>query len=73
MPCRHAALGVEFKEGVDAGDGIENSHYWDFHLAWFATEQLTLAAAWVATGDEKKGLSDLGLGGGVVLGAHYAF
>lgn len=73
LPAKNVAVGVEYKQGVDAGNGIQNSDYWNGHVAWFATDKLTLVAAYADTGDEAKGASDLGVGGGLVLSAQYAF
>ncbi len=73
LPAENVALGAEYKQGVDAGHGIRNSDYWEGHVAWFVTGQLTLVAAYADTGDETKGASDLGVGGGLVLSAQYAF
>ncbi|HRR35107.1 MAG TPA: DUF3034 family protein [Kiritimatiellia bacterium] len=73
LPAKNVAVGVEYKQGVNAGDGIHNSDYWNGHVAWFVNEKLTLVAAYVDTGDETKGFSDLGVGSGIVLSAQYAF
>lgn len=73
LPAPNVALGVEFRQGIDAGDGIQNSDYWDFHAAWFATDKLTLVSAYANTGDKDKGNKDLGVGDGFVLSAQYQF
>lgn len=77
LPAKNVAVGLEYKQGVDAGDSaagnIQNSDYWDGHVAWFVTDKLTLVAAYADTGDAGKGFSDLGVGGGLVLSAQYAF
>ncbi len=73
LPAKNVAVGVEYKQGVDAGNGIENSDYWEGHVAWFVTGKLTLVAAYADTGDETKGFADLGVGSGLVLSAQYAF
>lgn len=77
LPAKNIALGVEYKQGVDAGNtaagNIQNSDYWNGHVAWFVTDKLTLVAAYVDTGDENKGFSDLGVGDGLVFSAQYAF
>lgn len=77
LPAKNVAIGVEYKQGVDAGHtaagNIQNSDYWDGHVAWFVTDKLTLVAAYADTGDANKGFSDLGVGGGLVLSAQYAF
>ena len=42
LPAENVAIGVEYKQGVDAGDGIRNHDYWDAHVAWFVTKNLTV-------------------------------
>lgn len=71
LPLKSVAVGFEYKQGVDAGTGLQNSDYWNGHVAWFATDKLTLVAAYVNTG--AVGNSDIGLGDGLVLSAQYAF
>ena len=71
LPAKNVAVGVEYKQGVDAGNGLQNADYWNGHVAWFVTDKLTLVAAYVDTGD--TGRSDIGVGDGVVLSAQYAF
>lgn len=77
LPAKNVAVGLEYKQGVDAGrtaaGPIQNSDYWDGHVAWFVTDKLTLVAAYADTGDTGKGFSDLGVGGGLVLSAQYQF
>ena len=73
LPAANVAVGVEYKQGVDAGDGIHNSDYWNGHAAWFVNDSLTLVAAYADTGSKDKGFSDLGVGSGLVLSAQYAF
>lgn len=77
LPAKNVAVGLEYKQGVDAGGSaagdIRNSDYWDGHVAWFVTDKLTLVAAYADTGEAGKGFSDLGVGGGLVLSAQYAF
>lgn len=78
IPAENVAFGVEYKQGVNAGDGIRNHDYYDLHVAYFATKQLTLVGAFVTTGD-KDGFyrhgsaKDLGVGSGFVLSAQYQF
>lgn len=72
------AIGIEYKQGVDAGDGIHNHDYWDGHVAWFVTPQLTLVGAYAYTGDKDKfyrhgSAKNLGVGGGLVLSLQYQF
>jgi hypothetical protein len=73
LPAKNVAVGIEYKQGVDAGDGIRNSDYWDGHVAWFVNDKLTLVAAYTDTGSTDKGFSDLGVGSGLVLSAQIAF
>jgi len=73
LPAKNIAVGVEYKQGVDAGNGIQNSDYYNGHVAWFATDKLTLVAAYADTGESGKGFSNLGVGDGFVLSAQYAF
>ena len=71
LPLKNVALGVEYKQGVDAGN-IKNADYFDYHVAWFVNDKLTLVGAYVDTGAQDDS-SKLGLGGGLVLSAQYAF
>ena len=78
IPVENVAFGVEYKQGVNAGDGIRNHDYYDAHVAWFATSKLTLVGAFVATGDKDRfyrhgSAKDLGVGSGLVLSAQYQF
>jgi len=73
MPLQCLAVGVEYKGGIDAGDGIQNSDYWNAHAAWFVTEKLTLVAAYAYTGRMEGGLDDLGIGQAIVLSVQYGF
>ena len=63
--------GFEYKQGERYSDH-QNANYWDAHVAWLANKNLTLIAAYTATGDYGKG-SRTGLGNGLVLSAQYAF
>ena len=67
------AVGVEDKGGIDAGNGIQNSDYWNAHVAWFATKSLTFVAAYGYTGSFEGGLDDLGVGQAVVFSVQYGF
>lgn len=78
LPADNVAIGVEYKQGVDAGDGIRNHDYWDAHVAWFVTKQLTLVAAFAETGDKDKfyrngSAKNLGVGSGAVFSIQYQF
>ena len=78
LPAENIAIGLEYKQGVDAGDGIRNHDYWDGHVAWFVTKQLSLVAAFAETGDKDKfyrkgSTKNLGVGSGVVFSVQYQF
>ncbi len=73
LPSENVAVGVEFQQGIKVGDGIENADYWNGHVAWFVTKQLTLVGAYVSTGNSKKGFDKLGVGDGFVLSVQYQF
>ena len=72
LPSENVAIGVEYRQGLKVGDDIENSDYWNAHVAWFVTKQLTLVGAYVNTGDKDK-KDKLGVGDGFVLSAQYQF
>ena len=78
LPAENVAIGLEYKQGVNAGDGIRNHDYWEAHVAWFGTKQLTLVAAVAETGDKDKfyrhgSAKDLGVGSGAVFSIQYQF
>ena len=78
IPVEQVAIGFEYKQGVHVGDGISNHDYFDGHVAWFVTEQLTLVGAYAYTGDKDRFYRDgktdrLGVGGGLVLSVQYQF
>jgi hypothetical protein len=65
--------GYEFKQGEHYAK-VQNTNYWDLHLAWLASDKLTLVAAYTNTGSYGKAKNTrTGLGDGFVLSAHYAF
>ena len=78
LPAENIAIGLEYKQGARVGDGIRNHDYYDGHVAWFATDKLTLVAAYVDTGDKDKfyrrgSAKNLGVGSGFVLSVQYQF
>lgn len=78
IPIEQIALGFEYKQGVHVGDGITNHDYFDGHVAWFVTPQLTVVGAYAYTGDKDRFYRDgrtdrLGVGGGFVLSLQYQF
>ncbi len=64
-------VGYEFKQGARFFN-VQNANYWETHLAWIPNNNLTLIAAYTATGDY-TGSSRQGLGNGFVISAQYAF
>lgn len=64
-------VGFEYEEGAKFKD-FRNADYWDAHVAWFLSKNLTLVAAYVNAGDSKSS-KKVGLGDGFVLSAQYAF
>jgi len=64
-------VGYEFKQGAQFST-VKNANYWDAHVAWIPNNNLTLIAAYTATGDY-TGSTRQGLGNGFVLSAQYAF
>ena len=57
---------------------VRNHDYYDGHVAWFVTPQLTLVGAYAYTGDRDRFYRDgnpknLGFGGGLVLSVQYQF
>ena len=85
LPAENIAIGLEYKQGVDAGDtsvtgghSIRNHDYWDAHVAWFVTKKLSLVAAFAETGDKDKfyrkgSVKNLGVGSGAVFSLQYQF
>ena len=85
LPAENIAIGLEYKQGVDAGDtratgghSIRNHDYWDAHVAWFVTKKLSLVAAFAETGDKDKfyrkgSVKNLGVGSGAVFSILYQF
>ncbi len=64
-------VGYEFKQGARFSN-VQNANYWDAHLAWIPNKNLTIIAAYTATG-RYTGSTRQGLGNGFVLSAQYAF
>lgn len=79
LPSENIAVGFEYKSGVDAEtSGIRNHDYYDGHVAWFVTPQLTLVGAYAYTGDRDRFYRDgnpknLGFGSGLVRSVQYQF
>jgi hypothetical protein len=66
-------VGYEFKQGARFSN-VQNTNYWNAHLAWIPNKNLTLIAAYTGTGSyNKAGNSRTGLGNGFVVSAQYAF
>lgn len=73
FPVSWAALGMEFKMGPDYGN-YKDEDYFDLHGCWFVNKNFTLAAAFTMAGDRRQTADQgLGLGGGLMLSAQYAF
>ena len=72
IPVSFLATGFEYKQGSKFDNGFKNANYWDAHVAWFVNPNLTLIGAYTFTGD-KDSSSAVGLGGGFVASAQYAF
>ena len=72
IPVSFLATGFEYKQGAQFDNGFKNANYWDAHVAYFASPNLTLIGAYTFTGD-KDSATTVGLGGGLVLSAQYAF
>jgi len=60
-------VGYELKQGARFSN-VQNANYWDAHLAWIPNSNLTIIAAYTATGDY-MGSTRQGLGNGFVLSA----
>jgi len=71
IPVSCIATGFEYKQGARF-DTFKNANYWDAHVAYFAAPNLTFIGAYTFTGDHNSS-SAIGLGGGLVLSAQYAF
>jgi len=66
-------VGYEFKQGARFSN-VQNTNYWNAHLAWIPNKNLTLIAAYTGTGSyNKAGNSRTGLGNGLVVSAQYVF
>jgi len=66
-------VGYEFKQGARFSN-VQNTNYWDAHLAWMPNKNLSVIAAYTGTGSyNKAGNSRTGLGNGFVLSGQYAF
>jgi hypothetical protein len=63
--------GFEYKQGAHYSDW-KDADYWDLHVAWTPTKNLSLVLAYVFAGDHKDA-GEVGLGDGVVVSVQYAF
>ena len=72
IPVSFLATGFEYKQGAKFDNGFANASYWDAHVAWFVNPNLTLIGAYAYTGNADSA-SKVGLGGGLVISAQYAF
>lgn len=78
LPAENIAIGLEYKQGVNVGDDIRNHDYYDAHVAWFVTKNLTLVAAFAETGNKDHfyrngNTKKLGVGSGAVFSIQYQF
>lgn len=79
LPLKNVAVGVEYKQGAKIGklaDGVTNvgnSDYWNLQLAWFASDALSIVAAYGYTGDRNNGLDSVGIGQALALSVQYGF
>ena len=73
LPTAFLATGFEYKQGATFDNGVKNANYWDAHVAWFVNPHLTVVGAYAYTGHDYTDSNRIGLGGGVVLSAQYAF
>ena len=71
FPVSWLAAGVEYKQGPDYG-AYKDADYYDLHACWFVNKNLTLVGAYVDGGD-RHSTKLMGLGGGAVVTAQYAF
>jgi hypothetical protein len=65
------AVGYEIQQGAKFTN-YKNPNYWDAHLAWFATPNITAVLAYVNAGDVKS-TGYFGLGEGTVLSLQHTF
>jgi hypothetical protein len=71
IPLSSLVVGFEYKQGPKF-DKFENDNYWNAHVGWFASKNLTLIAAYTDAGDQHS-TSKVGLGKGFVVSAQYEF
>jgi len=71
IPLQQLAIGFEYKDGARY-DNFKNADYWQVHLAWFPTKQITGILSYANAGNNRS-TSRVGLGDGFVFSAHYAF
>ncbi|MFA4916234.1 MAG: DUF3034 family protein [Syntrophales bacterium] len=71
LPTSNIAVGFEYKQGAKFSD-FKNADYWNAHIAWLPTKNLTLIAAYVDSGDEDS-TTKVGCGNGVVFSVQHAF
>jgi hypothetical protein len=69
------ATGFEYQQGAkfgEVGKAYRNPNYYDVHLAWFATPNITAVLAYVNAGNAKS-TDYFGLGAGTVLSLQHTF
>jgi len=71
IPLQQLAIGFEYKDGARY-DNFKNADYWQIHLAWFPTKQITGIVSYANAGNNRS-TSRVGLGDGFALSLQYAF
>lgn len=71
LPLENLAIGFEFKQGPRF-KAFKNDDYWNVHVGWFASGNLTLIAAYADAGS-RHSTTHAGFAGGPVLSAQYSF
>lgn len=80
IPASWLCVGVEYRTGPDygkAGGNYKDANYYNLHAAYFASKQLSLAAAYTNAGKNTwnggEAGDKLGFGGGFVVSMQYTF
>jgi hypothetical protein len=71
LPLENLAIGFEYKQGPRFKT-FKNDNYWNVHVGWFATGNLTLIAAYADAGN-RHSTTHAGFAGGPVVSAQYSF
>ena len=76
MPVENITVGLEYKQGVDAGDDtaqVTDSDCIGGQVAWTYDANWTFVGAYADTGSTKKGKTDFGFGDSLMVSAQYTF